>query len=296
MHHWPSLNTSPRLTQQIVTQFRFFCLVPCLQVLLGCLLAICLDTFLSHRFISDGRFLDDDRAIVFFLIKRLDGRLINRTLQLGIVNFLGLNCFEFLWVLHFEFWSQLLDFSLQFKFVFALLAQLLVCNVLKIYFCAVPCHTLQVCANISIIVDCWCAAHLHIRFLSLLSTHPIDAACDMGAATTWYKIMVLPLCLFIHEVVCSSYIVMAICFYTLYRVVSIETELFQNLFINRVIQRHELLLGEETLWTFVFELFEPGMCTDFLNSVALLRFYLQNFANKMSTVSWQKLGYLKIAC
>jgi hypothetical protein len=97
--------------------------------------------------------------------------------------------------------------------------------------------------------------------------------------------MVLPLCLFIHEVVCSSYIVMTICFNTLNRVICIETELFQNLFINRVIQRHELLLGEETLWTFVFKLFVPGMCTDFLNSVALLRFYLQYFANKMSTVS-----------
>ncbi len=151
----------------------------------------------------------------------------------------------------------------------------MVCNVLKIYLCAVPCHTLQVGANIAIIVDCRCAAHLHIRLLSLLlGAHPIDAACDVGAATACNKVMILALRLLIHEMVGSSDIVVTVRFDTLHCVVCIETELLQNLLINRVIKRHELLLRKETLWTFVFELFEPGMRADFLNSVSFFWLYL----------------------
>jgi len=72
----------------------------------------------------------------------------------------------------------------------------------------------------------------------------------------------------------SSDIVVTVRFDALHSVVCIETELLQNLLINRVIKRHELLLRKETLWTFVFELFEPGMCADFLNSVSFLWLYL----------------------
>jgi hypothetical protein len=96
----------------------------------------------------------------------------------------------------------------------------------------------------------------------------------VGASTACTILMVLALCLLIHEVVGSCDIVVTVRFDALHCVVCIETELLQNLLINRVIKRHELLLRKETLWTFVFELFKPGMCADFLNSVSFFWLYL----------------------
>lgn len=69
----------------------------------------------------------------------------------------------------------------------------------------------------------------------------------------------------------SSYVVMPIRLDTFYRIVGVKTKLFQDLLIDRVVERHKLLLWEQTFRSLVFKLLKPRMCSDLFNRVTLAR-------------------------
>lgn len=123
----------------------------------------------------------------------------------------------------------------------------------------------------------------------------IDADSDVIAGRT-NEICILALCLFKHKMVSCSYIIMAVGFNAFDCVVSIKAELFQNLFVDCIVERHEFFLGEKSFWALIFELSVPGMRSNFLKSVSLRRIYFQNFREEMRAVRRKKLWYFVIAC
>lgn len=162
--------------------------------------------------------------------------------------------------------SQFLNFSLHFHLVLFLLINLfsIVYN-FKVAFSFSTINTLQLIVAISVVVASTSSTLLHLWFLDL--TDYINTACYMSR---WHNVgFILLLSFFIHKVVRRRYVIMTIRFDTFDCVISIESELLQNLLIYCVVEWHKLLLGEETLWCFIFELFEPRMGPYFLNSVAL---------------------------
>ena len=78
---------------------------------------------------------------------------------------------------------------------------------------------------------------------------------------------------------------MPIGFDTLNCVVSIETEMIQNLLIDGVIQWHKLFLREQALWCLIFELLVPGVLSYLFNVVALCRVNFKDFGDEMGTIS-----------
>lgn len=106
---------------------------------------------------------------------------------------------------------------------------------------------------------------------------------------------ILSLSLFVHEMISSSYVVMPIRLDTFYRIVGVKTKLFQDLLIDRVVERHKLLLWEQTFRSLVFKLLKPRMCSDLFNRVTLARVNLQYFTYKMSAIGGKKLGYFVIS-
>jgi len=79
----------------------------------------------------------------------------------------------------------------------------------------------------------------------------------------------------------SCDVVVAVGFNAFDCVVCVETKLFENLLINNVVQRHEFLSRKKTFRGFVFELPEPGVLSDFLDVIAMLRVHLENFADEV---------------
>lgn len=68
--------------------------------------------------------------------------------------------------------------------------------------------------------------------------------------------------LFENQMIRSCYVVVAVGLYTLDCVVGIEAILFQDLLVDRVIERHKFLLGKETFLCLVCELAVPRMLSD----------------------------------
>lgn len=94
----------------------------------------------------------------------------------------------------------------------------------------------------------------------------------------------------------SCDIVVAVGFNALDCVVRIEAELFQDLFVDRVVQRHELLLGKETFCALVLELSVPGVRPDLRKVVSLAWVYFKDFRDEVSAVWRQELRYFIVAC
>lgn len=74
--------------------------------------------------------------------------------------------------------------------------------------------------------------------------------------------------------VCGRNIIVTVGLDALDCVVSIKAKLLQDLLVDRVVKRHKFLLGEKTLWGFVFKLFIPGMLSYGSYVVAFFRVYL----------------------
>lgn len=156
----------------------------------------CLHTFLSDRLLSNRRMRNRYRTVVFIFSGFDFGWFVNWRLNFGLIEDKRLNSFGFL---HFVFLTQLLNLSLKFKLILALLVKVQVCLVIKIYFRPVSVDALQVSLDISIVVDSRSAADLHLRSLPLLSAHSINTAGDVSCATLAINIFfILLLCLFKH--------------------------------------------------------------------------------------------------
>ena len=82
----------------------------------------------------------------------------------------------------------------------------------------------------------------------------------------------------------SCDVIMTVRFYAFHGIVSVEAKLLQNLLIDGVVKRHELLLWEKTFRSFVFKLFEPRMSSYFIDCVALAWINLQYLTYEMSTI------------
>ena len=98
-------------------------------------------------------------------------------------------------------------------------------------------------------------------FAGLVGSHPVDRASH--AASGRYVSLILALRFLVHQVVGGCDIVVTVGLYTLDCVVGIKAELIENLLVDRVIQWHELLSGEEAFWGLVLELLVPGVAPDF---------------------------------
>jgi hypothetical protein len=65
--------------------------------------------------------------------------------------------------------------------------------------------------------------------------------------------------------ICSRNVVVAVGLYTFDCVVGIKAKLLEDLLVDRVIERHEFLLGEETLLCLVCELAIPRVLSDIID-------------------------------
>ena len=61
------------------------------------------------------------------------------------------------------------------------------------------------------------------------------------------------------------------------RIVWIEAKFIQNLLVDGVFDWHELFAWEKAWGLFIVGLAEPGMVSDLLDSIALLRLSLEDF-------------------
>ena len=77
---------------------------------------------------------------------------------------------------------------------------------------------------------------------------------------------------------------MSVCFDAFDRVVRVEAELVENLLVEGIVQRHNLLRREQSDWLFVFKLLVPGVGPNLFNSISVLRLYLKDLRNKMAAI------------
>jgi hypothetical protein len=77
---------------------------------------------------------------------------------------------------------------------------------------------------------------------------------------------------------------MSVCFDAFDRVVRIEAELVENLLVEGIVQRHNLLRREQSDWLLVFKLLVPGVGSNLFNSISVLRLNLKDLRNKMAAI------------
>lgn len=79
-------------------------------------------------------------------------------------------------------------------------------------------------------------------------------------------------------------------------VVGVIVEFIKHHLVELVIDRHRLLAGEQSFWFAVFQLFEPNVIPNFINTVTFFGVGVQNFCQEMSAVLRKELGDFEITC
>ena len=97
--------------------------------------------------------------------------------------------------------------------------------------------------------------------------------------------LVLLLGSLVKQMVGSSNIIVAIRFDALNRVVRVKAELIENLFVDSIVDWHDLLSWEQALRLLVLELLVPRMRPYLLYRVSSIRVSLQNFTDEVTAVS-----------
>jgi len=127
----------------------------------------------------------------------------------------------------------------------------------------------------------------------------VQASNHVGCSTSIalaQEVLVLSERLLREEMVGGRDLIVPVCLNAFDRVVRVVIELVQHHLVHLVVHWHWLLSWEETLRSSIFLLFEPGMSSDLINAVPLVRIGVEDLGDEMSTVLREELWQLVITC